>query len=102
MSEISASELKARLARGDRFILLDVREPDEFERCHIPGARLLPLSELPSRISELNRTDEIILQCRSGKRSAEALGLLQQAGFARLWNLKGGIIAWLNEIGQRP
>ncbi len=99
ISEITVSDLKARFARGDRFILLDVREPEEFELCHIPGARLLPLSELSSRMGELDRTDEIILQCRSGKRSAKALGLLRQAGFVRLWNLKGGITAWLNEVG---
>jgi molybdopterin/thiamine biosynthesis adenylyltransferase/rhodanese-related sulfurtransferase len=95
---ISAPELKAKLDRSERFVLLDVREPFEYEICRIPGSRLIPLGQLPSRMSELDSADEIVLQCKSGARSARALKLLQEAGFGKLSNLEGGIIAWSDEV----
>ncbi len=95
---ISALDLKAKLGRGDRFVLLDVREPFEFDICRIPGARLIPLGELAARMSELDSADEIVLQCKSGMRSARALKLLQEAGFGKLWNLDGGILAWSETV----
>ena len=95
---ISAKELEAKFKRGDRFVLLDVREPFEYDICRIEGARLIPLGQLPSRMSELDSADEIVLQCKSGVRSARALHLLQEAGFAKLSNLEGGILAWAETV----
>ena len=95
---ITAVELKAKQVRGDRFVLVDVREPFEFDICSIPGARLIPLGELAARMSELDSADEIVLQCKSGVRSARALKLLQEAGFGKLWNVEGGILAWADTV----
>ena len=95
---IGARELKAKLDRGDRFHLIDVREPFEWEICHIAGARLIPIGQLAARMSELDSTDEIVLQCKTGARSSTALRLLQDAGFSKLANLEGGIHAWADEI----
>jgi adenylyltransferase/sulfurtransferase len=95
---ITVQELKAKQDRGDKFRLIDVREPYEWDICHIPGATLIPLGQLPSRMSELDSADEIVLQCKSGARSARALKLLQEAGFAKLNNVEGGIVAWADNI----
>ena len=95
---ISAAQLKSKFDQGERFVLLDVREPFEFDICRIPGARMIPLGELPSRMSELDSADEIVLQCKTGVRSARALKLLQEAGFGKLWNLEGGIAAWSDTV----
>ncbi len=98
MEEITARELKAKIDQGDAFTLLDVREPYEYEIARIPGATLIPLGSVAQRISELNPDDEIVLQCKGGVRSAQALGILQQAGFTKLKNLKGGILAWSADV----
>ena len=95
---ISVQDLKAKLDRGDKFKLIDVREPFEWDICRIPGATLIPLGQLPSRMSELDSADEIVLQCKSGGRSARALKLLQEAGFSKLNNLEGGITAWAEQV----
>lgn len=95
---IEARELKAKLDRQEPFVLVDVREPYEYEICHIPGSRLIPLGELPARLSELDSADDIVLQCKSGTRSARALHILQEAGFKKLSNLEGGIIAWAEHV----
>ncbi|MDQ3623248.1 MAG: molybdopterin-synthase adenylyltransferase MoeB [Verrucomicrobiota bacterium] len=95
---ISVQELKAKLDRRDSFVLVDVREPYEWDICRIPGARLIPLGQLPARLSELDSADEIILQCKSGARSAKALHLLQEAGFGKLANVEGGILAWAEHV----
>lgn len=95
---ISAPALKAKFDRQEEFVLLDVREPFEYDICRIPGSRLIPLGQLPSRMSELDSADEIVLQCKSGARSARALKLLQEAGFGKLSNLEGGIQAWADEV----
>jgi adenylyltransferase/sulfurtransferase len=95
---VTVQELKAKQDRGDKFVLLDVREPFEWDICHIPGAKLIPLGNLPSRMSELDSADEILLQCKSGARSARALRLLQEAGFSKLANVEGGILAWAEQI----
>jgi adenylyltransferase/sulfurtransferase len=86
---ISVQELKAKLDRGDAFKLIDVRE--QF-------AKLIPLGQLAARMSELDSADEIVLQCKSGVRSARALMLLQEAGFGKLANVEGGILAWADHI----
>jgi len=95
---ITAKDLKAKLDRGDAFKLIDVREPFEWDICRIPGATLIPLGQLPARLSELDSADEIVLQCKSGVRSARALHLLQEAGFGKLSNLEGGITAWAEQV----
>ena len=95
---ISVVDLKAKLDRKDPFVLVDVREPYEYEICHIPGARLIPLGELPSRLSELDSADEIVLQCKGGTRSARALHVLSEAGFRKLYNLEGGIMEWAERV----
>ncbi|MEA3209336.1 MAG: sulfur-carrier protein adenylyltransferase/sulfurtransferase [Chthoniobacter sp.] len=95
---ITVQELKAKQDRGDKFVLVDVREPFEYDICRIPGSTLIPLGQLPSRMSELDSADEIILQCKSGARSARALKLLQEAGFSKLANVEGGIAAWAEQI----
>ena len=95
---MDVQELKRRLDAGGAVVLIDVREPFEHDIARIPGARLIPLAELPARLSELDSADEIILHCKSGRRSAKALGILKEAGFGRLWNVTGGIEAWADAI----
>ena len=95
--EITPRELKSRLDRGDDLFILDVREPHEYQICNL-GGYLLPLGDLPKRVSELDSSREIIAHCRSGKRSAEATEFLQKAGFRKVLNLKGGILAWSDEV----
>jgi sulfur-carrier protein adenylyltransferase/sulfurtransferase len=95
--EITPRELKTRLDRGDDLYILDVREPHEYQICNI-GGHLIPLGELSRRAAELDSSKEIVAHCRSGKRSAEAVDFLRKAGFKKIWNLKGGILAWSDEV----
>ncbi|MFZ0333175.1 MAG: molybdopterin-synthase adenylyltransferase MoeB [Candidatus Acidiferrales bacterium] len=95
--EITPKELKTRLDRGDDIYILDVREPHEYQICNLHG-HLIPLGDLPKRVSELDSSREIVAHCRSGKRSADAVQFLTQAGFRKIWNLKGGILAWSDEV----
>jgi len=97
MPEITPSELAERLRAGD-VELIDVREPHEWNIAHIPGARLIPLGEFPAAIESLDRTHDIVVQCRSGVRSANAVRQLQAAGFTRVKNLAGGILRWSDEV----
>jgi len=90
-------ELKARLDGGDDIFVLDVREPHEYQICNI-GGHLIPLGDLPQRVNELDSSREIVAHCRSGKRSAEAAEFLRKAGFKKLWNLRGGILGWSDEV----
>jgi adenylyltransferase/sulfurtransferase len=96
LAEISAVELHALRERGEPHLLLDVREPAEWETAHIEGASLVPLGELPARLPELVEWKDrrVIAQCHSGVRSARACELLRDAGFTRVENLVGGIDAW--------
>ena len=96
--EITVEELKARIDRNERFVLLDVREPYEWDISRIPGAKLIPLGELSSRMSELDTADEIIIHCKVGGRSATAVRHLQKAGFSKLLNVAGGILAWADRV----
>ena len=98
VDEIEAAELRRRLDAGEPLEIIDVREPHEWAVCRIEGARLLPLGSLAERVHELDPARTYVLQCRSGVRSATALGLLRQAGFARLLNLRGGILAWARDV----
>lgn len=95
--EITPKDLKARLDRGDDLYILDVREPHEYQICNLRG-HLIPLGDLAKRVSELDSSREIVAHCRSGKRSADAVQFLQKAGFQKIWNLKGGILAWSDEV----
>ena len=95
--EILPAALKLRLARGDDFDLIDVREPWEAEQSHIASSRLVPLGTLPSEMTTLDRTREIIVLCRSGVRSADAARQLGAAGFTHVQSLVGGMLAWESE-----
>jgi len=95
-SEISAASLSAQRARGERVLLLDVREADEIARARIEGATWIPLGELDARAGELAawRDDPVVVHCHHGGRSARACALLAERGFRQLHNLQGGIEAW--------
>jgi molybdopterin/thiamine biosynthesis adenylyltransferase/rhodanese-related sulfurtransferase len=95
--EITAKDLKARQDRGDDIFILDVREPHEYQICNLNG-KLIPLGDLPRRVNELDSSREMVVHCRSGKRSADAIQFLQKAGFKKLLNLKGGVLAWADEV----
>src|ERR1700683_4653977 len=97
--EITPVDLKARLERGDDLFILDVREPHEYQICNLNGY-LIPLGDLPKRVNELDSSREIVAHCRSGKRSADAVNFLKQAGFRKIWNLKGGVLAWSDEVDR--
>ena len=98
--EITPTQLKRRLDAGEHIVIVDVREPHEWALGTIqePDVRFIPLGDVPARMHELDSADEIVLQCRSGVRSAKALGILEQAGFRKLKNLTGGILAWSDEV----
>jgi rhodanese-related sulfurtransferase len=96
--EIEPTEVKAKIDRGDHFVLIDVREPHEYQICNIPQAKLIPLGDLPKRVNELNSADEIVAHCKSGMRSAKAVDFLKQAGFKKVRNMKGGILAWSDKV----
>jgi sulfur-carrier protein adenylyltransferase/sulfurtransferase len=96
--EIDAVGLKEKFDRRDSFVLLDVREPHEFQIARIPGSILIPLGELPKRANELDPAADMVVHCKSGMRSAKAIDFLKQAGFRKLKNLKGGILAWSDKV----
>jgi adenylyltransferase/sulfurtransferase len=99
--ETSVEELNARLGRPAAPFVLDVREPQEYQICRIPGATLIPLGELPGRLSELPSgpdAPDIVVHCKTGVRSARAARLLRDRGFDRVKNLEGGVIAWIDRI----
>ena len=95
--EITVQELKERMHNGGKFSVLDVREPHEYEVANI-GARLIPLAELPERLIELDRDETLAVHCKTGGRSARAVRLLQDSGFQNVYNVRGGIDAWSEEI----
>ena len=96
--EITATELKSRLDRGDKLRIVDVREPNEYQINRIPGSVLLPLGEVPRRYAELDPEEEIIVQCKVGGRSAKAADFLRSVGFKKVLNLKGGILDWIDKV----
>ena len=98
MDEISVTQLKARMDSGEKLTLIDVREPYEVAIAKIPGAKLIPLGQIAERAGELDPNSEILLHCRSGKRSADALHILKSKGFTNLKNVTGGILAWSAEV----
>jgi adenylyltransferase/sulfurtransferase len=98
MIEITAQELKAKMDNKENFTLIDVREPHEYAVAKIPGSKLVPLASLPERLGEFGKDDDIVLHCKSGMRSAKALKTMEAAGFTKLANLKGGILAWSADV----
>ena len=99
--ETSVEELKARIDRGDRLFILDVREPNEFQIARIPGSTLIPLGELPKRFAEVPSgpgAPDVVVHCKMGGRSAKAVQQLLDRGFTNVKNLKGGILAWSDRI----
>ena len=96
--EITAVELKKKLDAGETPLIVDVREPNEYQINRIAGSTLIPLGELPRRYQELPRDREIILQCKTGARSGRAQDFLKSVGFARVKNLKGGIRDWIDKV----
>jgi len=95
--EISPAELKQKLDAGQELFVLDVREPHEYEIANLNG-HLIPLGDLAARVHELNSADEIVVHCRSGVRSARAVDFLRKAGFRKVKNLRGGILAWSDQV----
>lgn len=98
VGEIEPQEVKARIDRGDNFILIDVREPHEHQICHIPQAQLIPLGTVQARLGEFDKNAEIVLHCKSGVRSGKAQAMFKEAGFTRVLNMKGGILAWSDKV----
>ncbi len=97
---ITASELKYLIDHGRQVKLIDVREPNEYEICHIDGSKLIPLGELPKRILEFNIDDEHVIYCHTGERSAWAVSYLKKCGLKNVKNLIGGIDAWSVGVDQ--
>ena len=97
-TEITVTELKARMDRGEDVFVLDVREPHEYEINRIPGSTLIPLGDLAERYGELDPNREIVSQCKSGVRSARAAAFLRERGFSNVRNLKGGVLAWVDQV----
>jgi len=99
-AQMSALQLKEKLDSGKKITLLDVREDQEWEITHLPGAKLIPLGEVPSRVNELDTVDEIVVYCHHGMRSAKAINFLKKMGFEKLTNLAGGIDAWAINVDR--
>jgi sulfur-carrier protein adenylyltransferase/sulfurtransferase len=99
MKEITAAELKALLDSKADFQLIDVREEHEFDEANING-QLIPMGDAMDRVDEISKTKQVVIHCRSGKRSATVISALEsQHGFTNLYNLKGGILAYIDEVG---
>ncbi len=96
--EISATDASAARGRDRAVVLLDVREPFEWDIVHVDGARHVPLRELPARLRELDGHAEVLVYCHHGTRSRQAVELLRAAGFSKVWSVRGGIDAWATEV----
>lgn len=94
IKQLPAPELKAKIDNQESLFLLDVREPNEFQYAHIGNSVLIPLNQLPQRLNELDKQQEIIVICHHGVRSQHAAQILEQLGFSDISNLRGGIDAW--------
>ena len=96
--EISCEALRQKIQNNDDFDLIDVREIEEYERANINKAVLIPLGQLEDRVFELDKDREIVVHCKMGGRSAQAVAFLQSQGFKSVHNLVGGILRWAKEI----
>jgi len=98
MKEITVKELKGLMDAHQDFQLIDVREPHEFDLCNL-GGELIPQAEIPGQVERISKTKQVILHCRSGARSGNMIQWLEKNhGFTNLYNLKGGILAWADQI----
>lgn len=95
---LTSKELKAELDRGDAVVIVDVREPQEYQINRLPGSILIPLGDLPKRYVELDPNANIVTQCKSGMRSAKAQDFLRSKGFTRVRNLTGGVLGWIDQV----
>ena len=95
---LTARELKAELDRGETLEIIDVREPQEYQINRIPGSTLIPLGDLPKRYVELDPNANLVMQCKSGMRSAKAQDFLRSKGFTRVRNLTGGVLGWIDQV----
>ena len=100
MQDMTPEELKRRLDAGENLFVLDVREPNEYQICNL-GGHLIPLNDLPKRVSELDSNREIVVHCKLGGRSAKAVDFLRQSGFSKVHNLDGGINAWAERVDPK-
>lgn len=99
--ELSPEELKAKLEAGDDPQVIDVRQPRQFERGHLPGAENVPMTELPTRIDEIEFDDEVVVACQIGQASLQAVRLIESfegAADSAVWSLEGGVDAWDGEV----
>jgi rhodanese-related sulfurtransferase len=103
MRHVRPAELKAWLddSQRDRPLLLDVREPWEFERCRIEGAELLPMASVPSRFNQIDPQREVVVICHHGVRSFHVARFLEHNGFPNVINLTGGVDAWAKEVDPK-
>jgi adenylyltransferase/sulfurtransferase len=98
--QLTVKELKRRIDAGEDAYIIDVREPYEYQIAQI-GGKLIPQNDVPNRLAEIDRDREVIVQCRSGARSQRIAEFLKQAGYPRVVNLAGGILAWSDEIDPK-
>jgi sulfur-carrier protein adenylyltransferase/sulfurtransferase len=96
--DMTVLELKERMDSKKAPVLIDCREPHEYEICRIPGAQLIPMREIPNRLGEFDPSAELVVHCRSGVRSAQVVGFLKQRGFKMARNLAGGVLAWIDQV----
>ena len=99
--EITPAEVKARLDRGEKVVIVDVREPWEFEICRIEGAKLVPLGTLAASLNALPDVDELICYCHHGMRSLDAAAWLRFQGFEKAKSLAGGIERWSRDVDSK-
>lgn len=99
-TEISASDVKAKIDAGEKFLLLDVREQDEYDTTHIDAATLLPMSQIAERVGEIQKwkDEPIVVHCHKGVRSMRVAGWLAAEGFQNVRSMAGGIEAWSREV----
>lgn len=98
MRHVRPAELATHLAQGRAPVLLDVREPWEYGICKLPGSLLIPMRDLPARLTELNKEAETVVICHHGVRSYQAARYLESLGFGDVINLSGGVAAWADEV----
>lgn len=99
VKSVSIDELAEKLAAGKQ-VLIDVREPNEYAAGHVPGAVNIPLRQLASKVDKLDPNAETYLICRSGARSANATSMLKRAGFAHVYNVRGGTMSWRGKLAR--
>lgn len=98
MDHITATELNQRLQQGDEPLLLDVREPHEFNYCHIGGSVNIPMSQVFAELAKLDPRQETVVICHHGMRSSQIANFLITNGFEKVINLKGGVAAWASQV----